>query len=104
MTIHCFSYQPCSPVAPFDPLPVEREIGFTDVDYALPGEYLGDIIKDPEGCWCYIQRSTSFRLRLSPKNLRTIADRIDHLTNEEKKLRAKKSKLNRPTFRKAPRH
>lgn len=97
MTYYVFSFQPCSNVAPFEALPVPREIGFTTDDHTCPGEYLGDLVKAPDGSWCYLQRTVSFRIRLTPRNLRSIADRIDHLTNEEEKLHAKASKKNRQT-------
>lgn len=92
MTIYAFLYQPRQNVAPFEPLAVDPEIGFTTDDGVCPGDFLGTITKDKNGDWRYCQRSVSFRVRLSPRNLRSIADRIDHLTHEEDKAHAKARK------------
>ena len=103
MTVFCFLYQPRQNVAPFEPLPVEPEVGFTTNDDVCPGDFLGTILRDKHGAFRYCQRSVSFRIKLSPRNLRIIAERIEHLQNEEEKLHTK-AQTSRKAFHPTPRH
>lgn len=90
-----FSYQPCENVAPFQPLPVPREIGFYDGDGFCPGYFLGYILFR-NGRWYFYQRAVGDEARLTADNLKTIARRLDEEARKTRQEDWKKGKTETP--------